>query len=57
MEKATAIRPFPNILHHASMYPALKPVPKASNNLDVMDLQDAFENWRSLSKIMEKEAA
>jgi hypothetical protein len=45
------------VLHRAYVYHTLKPVPKASNNLDVMDLREAYENWRSLPKLTEREAA
>jgi hypothetical protein len=45
------------VLHQAYVYHCLKPVPVASNNLDVMDLRDAYENWRSLHRITEREAA
>jgi hypothetical protein len=45
------------VLHRAYVYHCLKPVPEASNNLDVMDLRDAYENWRSLPRITEREAA
>jgi hypothetical protein len=45
------------VLHRAYAYHCLKPVPAASKNLDVMDLQDAYENWRSLPKLTEREAA
>jgi hypothetical protein len=34
------------LLHHAYVYHVLKPVPEASNNLDAMDLWDAYDNWR-----------
>jgi len=45
------------VLHRAYAYHALKPVPTASNNLDAMDLRDAYENWRSLPQLTEREAA
>ncbi len=45
------------LLHRAYVYHKLKRVPEASNNCDVLDLQDAFEDWRSLPKISEREAA
>jgi len=45
------------LLHRAYVYHKLKPVPKASNNLDALDLREAFEDWRSLPKITEREAA
>jgi hypothetical protein len=45
------------LLHLANMYHVLKPVPEASNNLNAMDLHDAYDNWRSLPKVTEREAA
>ena len=45
------------LLHSAYVYHVLKPVPEDSNNHDAMDLWDAFEDWRSLPKITEREAA
>ncbi len=45
------------LLHRAYVYHKLKPVPKASNNLNALDLREAFEDWRSLPKITEREAA
>jgi hypothetical protein len=45
------------LLHRAYVYHKLKPVPEASNNCNVLDLQDAFEDWRSLPKISECVAA
>jgi hypothetical protein len=45
------------LLHQAYVSHCLKPVPETSNNLDVMDLQDAYENWTLLPKITEREAA
>jgi hypothetical protein len=45
------------LLHRAYVYHVLEPVPEASNNLDAMDLQDAYDNWRSLPKVTEREAA
>jgi hypothetical protein len=45
------------LLNRAYAYHVLKPVPEGSNNLDAMDLRDAFENWRSLPKVTEREAA
>ena len=32
------------VLHRAYVYHAIKPVPEASNNLDVMDLWYAYKN-------------
>ncbi len=45
------------LLHRAYAYHKLKPVPEASNIRNVLDLQDAFEDWRLLPKISEREAA
>ncbi len=45
------------LLHHAYVYHVLKPVAEASNNLEVMNLSEAHEDWRSLPKITEREAA
>ena len=45
------------VLKRAYVYHVLKPVPEASNNLDAMDLREAYENWRSLPTITEREAA
>jgi hypothetical protein len=45
------------LLHRAYVYHVLKPVPEASNNLDAMDLRDAYDNWRSLPKVTKREAA
>jgi hypothetical protein len=45
------------LLPHAYVYHVIKPVPEASNNLDAMDLWDAYDNWRSLPKITKREAA
>jgi len=45
------------LLHHAYVYHVLKPVPESSNNLDVLNLREAYEDWRSLTKITEREAA
>jgi hypothetical protein len=45
------------LLHCAYVYHVLKPVPEASNNLDVMNLSEAYEDWRSLPKITERETA
>ena len=36
------------LLNHAYAYHVLKPIPEGSNNLDAMDLRDAFENWQFL---------
>ncbi len=45
------------LLYRAYVYHVLKPVPEALNNLDAMDLRDAYDNWRSLPKVTEREAA
>ncbi len=45
------------VLHQAYVYHCLKPVSVASKNLDIMDLQDAYENWGSQPKLTEREAA
>ncbi len=45
------------LLHCAYVYNVLKPVPEASNNLNAMDSRDAYDNWRSLTKVTEREAA
>jgi hypothetical protein len=45
------------LLHRAYVYHVLKPIPESSNNLDVMNLREANEDWRSLPKITQREAA
>ena len=45
------------LLHPAYVYHVLKPAPEASNNLEVMNLSKAYEDWRSLPKITEREEA
>jgi hypothetical protein len=45
------------LLHPAYVYHVLKPVLESSNNLDVMNLRESYEDWRSLPKITEREAA
>jgi len=45
------------ILHRAYIYHAVKTVDPASNNMDLHDLRDAFDNWRSLPKLTERAAA
>ncbi len=45
------------LLHRAYVYHAVKPEPEASNNVDLHDLRDAYENYRSLPKLTEREAA
>jgi len=45
------------LLHRAYIYHAVKTVDPASNNMDLHDLRDAFDNWRSLPKLTERAAA
>ena len=45
------------LLHRAYAYHALKLLPTASNNIDLNNLRDAYENYRSLPKVTEREAA
>jgi hypothetical protein len=45
------------LLHRAYVFHALGAVPKASNNWVTNDLEDVFNNWKSLPKITEQEAA
>jgi hypothetical protein len=45
------------LLHQAYVYHCLKAVSETSNNLDMMDLRDAYKNCRLLPKITEREAA
>jgi len=45
------------LLHRAYVYHHVKPVAEASNNIDLHDLWDAFENYRSLPKLTERLAA
>ncbi len=45
------------LLHLAYVYHSLRLVPKVSNNREVMDLEDAFKDWKGLPKITEREAA
>ena len=45
------------VLHRVYIYHVLKPVPESSNNQDVMNMREAYEDWRSLPKITEREAA
>ncbi len=45
------------LLHQAYVYHSLRVVPEASNNREVMDLEDAFKDWKGLPKITEREAA
>ena len=41
----------------AFAYHVIKPVPEALNNLDAMDLREAYEGWRSLPRLTERDAA
>jgi hypothetical protein len=41
------------LMHCVYAYHVLKPVPEASNNLDVMDLRNALNHWKGLPKISE----
>lgn len=45
------------LLHRAYVYHSLKAVPPTSNNIDAMNLREAYDSWRSLPKITEREAA
>jgi hypothetical protein len=45
------------LLHRAYAYHALKLLPKASNDIDLNNLRDAYENYRSLPRLKEREAA
>ena len=45
------------LLQRAYVYHAVKVVAETSNNIDLHDLREAFENYRSLPKITEREAA
>ncbi len=45
------------LLHCANVYHSLRLVPKALNICEVMDLEDAFKDWKGLPKITEREAA
>jgi hypothetical protein len=45
------------LLYRAYVYHVLKPIPESSNNLDVMNLREAYKDWRSLPKITEREGA
>ena len=45
------------LLHRAYAYHALKLLPTASNNIDLNNLRDAYENYRSLPRVTEREAA
>ena len=45
------------ILKRAYVYHVLKPVPEAPNNLDAMNLPEAYEGWRSLPRVTERKAA
>ncbi len=45
------------LLHRAYIFHSLRVVPEASNNHEVMDLEDAYIHWQGLSKITKREAA
>jgi hypothetical protein len=45
------------LLHRAYVYHAVKTVDPTSNNIDLHDLRDAFENYRSFPKLTERAAA
>jgi hypothetical protein len=45
------------VFHCSYMYHSLRSVPPASNDRKLMDLEDAFINWRGLPRITEREAA
>jgi hypothetical protein len=45
------------LLHRAYVYHKLKVLPKASNDIDLNNLRDAYNNYRSLPKLTEREAA
>jgi len=45
------------LLHRAYAYHALKLLPEASNNIDLNNLRDAYENYLSLPRLTEREAA
>jgi hypothetical protein len=45
------------VLKHAYSHHNVRIVPDASNNRLVMDLEEAFTDWRSLPSITEREAA
>ena len=45
------------LLHRAYVYHSLKLLPKASNDIDLNNLRDAYENYLSLPKLTEREAA
>jgi hypothetical protein len=45
------------LLHRAYAYHILKLLPTASNNIDLNNLRDAYENYRSLPRVTEREAA
>jgi len=45
------------VLRRAYSHHNIRIVPEASNNRQIMELEDAFTNWRSLPQITEREAA
>jgi hypothetical protein len=45
------------LLHRAYVYHALKLLPKGSNDIDLNNLRDAYDNYLSLPRLTEREAA
>jgi hypothetical protein len=45
------------LLYCSYVYHSLRPVPPASNDRKLMDLEDAFINWQGLPRITEREVA
>ena len=45
------------LLHHVYVYHALKLLPEASNDINLNNLRDAYENYLSLPRLTEREAA
>ena len=45
------------LLHRAYVYHALKLLSEASNDIDLNNLRDAYDNYRSLPRLTEREAA
>ncbi len=45
------------LLHRAYVYHSSRVVPKALNNRKVMDLDDAFKDWKELPKNIERDFA
>ena len=42
------------VLYRSYAYHSLRPVPPASNDRKLMDIKDAFINWRGLPRITER---